>query len=476
MRITSRQFRTVLLIELVILTVVILVGTGFWSLMCDETLNSCMKNSEFPILRFLLISVLRPLSFSPMLILAIVGGSTFGPIWGTLLTAFGAALSSLLLYSVGHYLGKRLVRPWLATNLPNTWRLIRTQDYKLIFISRWIPVFPYDLMSLIFGMADFHARRVFVYSFFGCLPAVFLFANISSPDDSMIIGSRLFDIVLFGLMTSLPLFTYEFLARKSGTSLWTRLKRVYYEIFFEVQVNNEIIKKQNFDPDKIPVILLYGFFSSRRTLAILERLLVQRGYDVMTFNLGGWMGVFFTRGIKETAAFIDRKIQRQISRYNFKGVKLVAHSKGGLVALWWILHMGGHRYCKKVVTMGTPFRGSKLTYLALVTPLGFFWKDVWQMRPGSRFLRELHSGPVYDDVKIYNLYSDKDLVATGKNGVFEYEGHVVSIAMHQVTHFEFLYRRVVCDKIAELLSDDDETVEINETSQVERRRKNRLAE
>jgi uncharacterized membrane protein YdjX (TVP38/TMEM64 family) len=432
----------------------ITMGLFFWNTMCDGTLESCIGDSVFPEGRFLGLSLLRPLFFSPVILMAVMGGSTFGPLWGTFLTAFGAALSSLLVFYPAHYLGKRLVRPWLATNLPNTWQLIRTQDYKVIFIVRWIPVFPFDLLSLLFGIADFHARRVFIFSFLGCLPTVFLFANLASPGDPESMGFMILQILIFGFLTSLPLFIYEFIFRQSGSSLWTQLKRVYYEIFYEVQVNNEIIKRRIYHPDRPPIILLYGFFSSRRTLTVLERLLVQRGFDVMSFNLGGLLGVFFTRGIKETAAFLDRKVQRQVQRYQFDKVYVVAHSKGGLVALWWLLRMGGHKYCDKVVTMGTPFQGSWLTYLALVTPLGFIWKDVWQMRPGSRFLRDLHSSPIIDGLQIYNLYSIKDSVAPDQKGIFEWPGPVTAIPMHHLTHFEFLYRRSVGDTLAKILQGD----------------------
>lgn len=448
MGITRRQFRTVLLIELFILSGMIFAGYFFWHSVCDENLQSCMSGSSWSELRFLALSLLRPFFFSPVLFMAIVGGANFGPIYGTLLTALGAAMSAVVVYSLGHYIGKRLVRPWLSTNLPNTWQLMRTQDFKLIFLFRWIPIFPYDLMSFLFGVADFHARRVFIYSFFGCLPMVFLFASLGKPNDAEAIGSIILAIIVFGILTSIPLIAYEFVYRKTGSSLWTQLKRVYYEIFYEVQMNNEIIKRRIYHPDRVPIILLYGFFSSRRTLTVLERLLVQRGYDVMTFNLGGLFGVFFTRGITETAEFLDRKIRRQIQRYQFEKVHIVAHSKGGLVALYWLLRLGGHQYCDKVVTMGTPFKGTWLTYLALITPLGFFWKDLWQMRPGSPFLRELHSSPVYKNVKIYNFYSIRDSVARGRDGIFDYAGNVQPIPMHHLSHFEFLYRRSVGDSLS----------------------------
>ena len=152
------------------------------------------------------------------------------------------------------------------------------------------------------------------------------------------------------------------------------------------------------------------------------------------------------------------KIKRQIERHGFKKVHIVAHSKGGMVGLWWALKLGGSKYCDKIVTMGTPFQGSRLTYLALVTPLGFLWRDMGQMRPGSMFLKSLHDAEVPEGLTVYCLHSERDRVARGLSGVFrprKGKGQVKAVAMNHISHFEFLYRRDVGDTISTLLSETE---------------------
>jgi hypothetical protein len=127
-----------------------------------------------------------------------------------------------------------------------------------------------------------------------------------------------------------------------------------------------------------------------------------------------------------------------------------------MVALWWVLKLGGNKLCDKVVTMGTPFFGSRLTYLALITPLGFLWRDMGQMRPGSMFLKSLHDAEVPDDVRIYCLHSERDRVARGQSGVYRPArgaAHVRPVPMNHISHFEFLYRRDVGDTISSLLQE-----------------------
>lgn len=447
------------------------VGFSFFNSVCSGSLQGCVGAGPFAELKFLLLALLRPLFFTPVMVTAIISGSAFDPLIGSILAAIGTAFSALIFYVPGYYLGRRLVRPWLMANLPNTWNLIQSQDFKLIFITRWLPIFPFDIMSFFFGVANFHGSRLIIFSFLGVLPEIWLFSNLASPDTQSV-GAAFLQILAFSIITSVPLLIYEFVSKRKGKSLWFRLKRVYFEILYEVQINNDIQKKFNFKETQPPVLLIYGFFSSRRTLSVMERLLNIRGYQVMSFNLGGVLGTFFTRGIKETAEFIDKKIRRQIKRHGFKKLYIVGHSKGGLVALWWLLRLGGSQYCDHVITMATPFRGSRLTYLALFTPLGFFWKDVWQMRPGSSFLKELHKSHPQENLTIYNFYSNRDAVATGLSGVFDYPGKVRRVPLHSYAHFEFLFKRAVADQIVSILNEaEKERIEREKNGTADRRKK-----
>jgi hypothetical protein len=147
-------------------------------------------------------------------------------------------------------------------------------------------------------------------------------------------------------------------------------------------------------------------------------------------------------------------------------VHIVAHSKGGLVALWWLTKMGGDRLCRKIVTLGTPFAGSRLTYLALVTPLGLFWRDMWQMRPGSSFLRQLHKANIPNGCEVHCFHSTTDAVSTGTAGLFaplQPTSQVNSVPMNDITHFGFLSHETVVDRIANILGNPAALPELSGT-------------
>lgn len=458
----AKQVRTVLTFELVLVGVGFLIAYTFWTSLCAGSLESCVaKGPVTGPATFLLLSLIRPFVVTPLLFVAIVGGKTFGPLAGAFWTALGSVFSCLAIYAISKFIGNRLAKPWLRSNLPATFGFLRSQDYKLVFAARMIPFVPFDAASFVFGAFDFRLKSVAIATFFGTLPEAYLFAKLAQ-DGSAFSGSAAATLGAFAGLVLVPLLIFEFVSRKKGTGLWQTTKAMYREITYEVQSNNEILRKFEYQKDSTPVLLLYGFFSSRRAVTVLERQISARGHPVLTFNLGGLLNTFFTRDIIETAHFIDYKLRRQFERHGFDKVNIVSHSKGGLVALWWLLKLGGARHCNKVITMGTPFRGTWLTYLALVTPLGFLWKDVWQMRPGSMFLKALHEAPIPEDLEIFCLHSRRDGVAYGENGIFSPEdpgARVHPINMDHIGHFEFLYKRDVGDTIARILDADHQQAE-----------------
>lgn len=152
-----------------------------------------------------------------------------------------------------------------------------------------------------------------------------------------------------------------------------------------------------------PILVIHGFFGTRGSMYPLERRLVQDGFCVFSFNLG----TFNIRDIRRSAFLIHRKIERILAQTAWKEIDIVAHSMGGLIGLYYIKKLGGHARVRKLVTLGTPYRG---TWMALggVATLGLFSTSTWQLLPRSRFLDELHREPIPDGVEIYSIAAARD--------------------------------------------------------------------
>ena len=150
------------------------------------------KTSAWSPIEFLLVTFLRPLSFSPIMVTAIISGGLFGPAKGALLAVISVTASSLVFYIPGTYLGRRLLVPWLEENIPSMLSLIKNQDYKMVFFFRWVPIFPFDLMSFLFGAANFRLPTFLLYSALGIIPEMIIFSKIANLDQKFFITQSFF--------------------------------------------------------------------------------------------------------------------------------------------------------------------------------------------------------------------------------------------------------------------------------------------
>lgn len=453
-------FRAAMLMEISLLAGAAIFAYTFWTVWCPNGVDACVGNQQLAPAHYLLLSFVRPFLLTPHVFGTYMAARMFNEPTAIILSALASTISTIPVYFLSHWLGRTMVEPWMSRNLPSTYRLIQTQDYKIIFAARLIPIFPFDVVTFFAGAFKLRPRSVFLYTFLGVLPECFFLVSMSSPKVTLL-GWTVNAIALTACLVIAPLLVFEWQSRKRGRSMWSTLLAAYREIIEEATLNNRIARRnQQIDPSKTPVLLLYGFFSTQRSLSIIERQLVTAGFEVLSFNLGGMFGTFFTQGVSETASFVDYKLKRQMERHGFKKVHIVAHSKGSLVAIWWLLKLGGSKYCDKLIAMAPPCSGSYFTYLALITPLGFFWRDVWQMRPGSSFLQQLKDSDVPENLRIYTMYSEKDHIARGSYGIFAPRSggqNIVNIPFNDLSHFDFILRRDSIKEAIKILKDDEES-------------------
>lgn len=170
---------------------------------------------------------------------------------------------------------------------------------------------------------------------------------------------------------------------------------------------NRVEKRTDFHDCPRPVLLLHGWFSSRRTLDVLERRLRRDGYGVFSLDLGGLRGSSIGRGIDDLADLVRAKIERIYARYPGLGpLSIVGHSKGGLIAAYYVKRLGGWRRTRAVVTLGTPHRGTPLAWLGL--PFAPLTRSLVQMAPGSSFLAHLQDGAWPAQVRLTSIWSRSD--------------------------------------------------------------------
>lgn len=139
-----------------------------------------------------------------------------------------------------------------------------------------------------------------------------------------------------------------------------------------------------------PVILVQGFLGTSAVLDPLDQYLRENNRHVFLLDLG-LVNIRDIRVSAERLLFETERILEDYSeKFEFQHVDIVAHSMGGLIALYYIRRLGGHRLVRNLITLGSPFRGTWSAYVGTMF-MGAISKGVWQMLPRSKFLKELHS-------------------------------------------------------------------------------------
>ncbi len=161
--------------------------------------------------------------FLPGLPITLAGGVLFGPIWGVVYTAFGAPLGAGVVFLVARY----LARDWVAAKVAGT-RLANLDDkvarhgWKIVAISRLIPVFSFSLLNYAFGLTRISFWPYLAATFVCMLPSTIAYVYFSSNILDLLQGNispgLIIGAVLVTLVSLVPL-VYRWRKARAGEPL-----------------------------------------------------------------------------------------------------------------------------------------------------------------------------------------------------------------------------------------------------------------
>ncbi len=227
----------------------------------------------------------------------------------------------------------------------------------------------------------------------------------------------------------------------------------YIKGYFEFdRATNQVVRRTDFTNCPRPVLLLYGFMSTRQSFEILEHRLRRDQFCVWSINLGGWKELFNTNAIDALAEKVREKVERLYVRYPQMGpLSIVGHSKGGLIGTYYVKRLGGEQRVRNVVTLGTPFNGSPSAYFG-VAAYGLISRSIWQLTPRSPFIRRLKLGTFPREVQLTSVYSRADRVNPPPSCVLELNApNLRNVELPEVVHREFLTNRAVYQEVRRAL-------------------------
>ena len=133
---------------------------------------------------------------SPILI---ISGILFGQIIGTLISVFSISIGALILYSIGNFFFRDLVKSILEKKFNRYIELFKKNEFFYFFIYRFIgglgvPFGLQNLIPILFGMKK---TNYFFASFFGFIPGFFIINTIGAGLNNYISEADNFSMINF---------------------------------------------------------------------------------------------------------------------------------------------------------------------------------------------------------------------------------------------------------------------------------------
>ena len=141
---------------------------------------------------------------SPLLI---ISGILFGQWLGTTISVISISVGALILYSIGNFFFRDLVKIILKQKFDKYIFLFKKNEFYYFFIYRFIgglgiPFGLQNLIPILFGMKKLN---YFFSSFFGFIPGFFVFNTIGAGLNSYVEQSEKFDMLQFILTPAIYL-------------------------------------------------------------------------------------------------------------------------------------------------------------------------------------------------------------------------------------------------------------------------------
>lgn len=204
-------------IAVIISLAVLIKTTGITDNLNPETLR--LKISSYGVIApliFIAIYMIAPALMMPGLPITVAGGVLFGPIWGVVYVSIGATIGSTIAFFIGRYMGRDFIMDKLkdSKKLKELDEQVNLKGWKIVAITRLIPLFPFNLLNYAFGLTSIKARDYIWASFIFMLPGIAAYVVFSSSFLDLLKGNISIEFViglaLLVIVSLIPLLKKKF--------------------------------------------------------------------------------------------------------------------------------------------------------------------------------------------------------------------------------------------------------------------------
>ena len=178
----------------------VLESTGFVALVMDtEQFKSYIISTGYwgNIIIISLMAFAILFKLLPSAAVALASGAVYGHTWGTIYIIIGAWMGAVIAFSITRLLGNDALcrlsgrRILVEPEQSQSWLMWG------VFVSRLIPVLPYDLISYAMGLTPLKLWRFSIATLIGVIPTSFFLAHVGGE-----LAETNFEAMLSGMMTA----------------------------------------------------------------------------------------------------------------------------------------------------------------------------------------------------------------------------------------------------------------------------------
>ncbi len=204
------------------------------------------------------------------------------------------------------------------------------------------------------------------------------------------------------------------------------------------------------DAHRRPVVIVHGYLASKELMIPMRSRLVAAGFDARIAQLPPLL----LGKVEPMAGLLASEIDRILGGYAARRCDLLGVSLGGLIGLRYLQRYGGARRVRRYVTVGTPFRGSRMARAATLL-LGRISPAATQLLPGSDFINNLGDEGIPAGIAALSICATRDLLAPPSACVIEGAECVEILgAPGPMTHQSLVISAEVMQIIVEFLGRD----------------------
>lgn len=169
--------KKIIILVLIILAILLLWIFDVFSLVSldriDEMSNFIDSLGIWAPIIFILLYITATVLFVPGLPLTLLAGIAFGPVMGSIWVSMASTIGASLAFLVGRFIGRDLILEKFGNS--DIFRKldegIKNQGWKMIAITRLVPLFPFNAQNYAYGLTDVSFKSYVFISWICMLPA-----------------------------------------------------------------------------------------------------------------------------------------------------------------------------------------------------------------------------------------------------------------------------------------------------------------